>query len=232
MKKLLPLVFLFLISTPVMAERVASVIGVEGVVTVIREGNGLPVTRGETLYKADQLTTGRDSAIELKMLDGSFINLGELADMFIKELVYDPIKKDGFMDLEVSVGAFRIVSGSIAKLGPDLMQLKIPVATIGIRGTGLVGKASPKGSENWVILVKDPEGHIGQLVIENTVGVTILSKESEGVTMIYPDKKLARKEYSKQFILELIQQVPEIRHVPLHKKQFESLFEFNGLKVN
>ena len=49
--------------------------------------------------------------------------------------------------------------------------------------------------------------------------------------MIYPDKKLARKEYSKRFILELIQQVPEIRYVPLHKKQFDSLFEFNGLRV-
>ena len=107
MKKLLPFVLLFFISTPVMAERVASVIGGEGVVTVIGEGNDLPVTRGETLYKADQITTGRDSAIELKMLDGSFINLGELADMLIKELVFDPIKKDGFMDLEVAVGAFR-----------------------------------------------------------------------------------------------------------------------------
>ena len=230
MKKLLPLVFLFLISTPVMAERVASVIGVEGVVTVIREGNGLPVTRGETLYKADQITTGRDSAIELKMLDGSFINLGELADMLIKELVFDPIKKDGFMDLEVAVGAFRIVSGSIAKLGPDLMQLKVPTATIGIRGTGLVGKASPLGSENWVILVPDPEGHIGQLVIENTVGITILSKESEGVTMIYPDRELVRAKYTKEFIQELIKQVPEIKHVPLHKKQFDSLFEFNGMR--
>ena len=112
------------------------------------------------------------------------------------------------------------------------MQLKIPVATIGIRGTGLVGKASPEGAENWVILVKDPDGHIGELVVQNTVGVTILSKESEGVTMIYPDRKLARKEYSKRFILELIQQVPEIRYVPIHKRQFESLFEFNGLKVN
>ena len=232
MKKLLPLVFLFFISTPVMAERVAMVIGVEGKVTVIREGNDLPVTRGETLYKADQITTGRDSTIELKMLDGSFINLGEMADMLIEELVYDPIKKDGFMDIKVAVGAFRIVSGSIAKLGPDLMQLKIPVATIGIRGTGLVGKASPEGAENWVILVKDPDGHIGELVVQNTVGVTILSKESEGVTMIYPDRKLARKEYSKRFILELIQQVPEIRYVPIHKRQFESLFEFNGLKVN
>ena len=209
-----------------MAERVAIAIGVEGVVTVIREGNDLPVTRGEKLYKADQIITGRDSAIELKLLDGSFINLGELADMFIEELVYDPIKKDGFMDIKVAIGAFRIVSGSIAKLGPDLMLLKIPTATIGIRGTGLVGKASLVGSENWVILVKDPEGHVGQLIIENTIGITILSKESEGVTMIYPDKKLVRKKYTKEFIEELIKQVPEIKHVPLHKKQFDSLFNF------
>ena len=232
MRKVLPFLFVLFMATSAMAERVALVIGVEGEVTVVREGNHLSLTRKETLYKADQILTGRDSAIELKMLDGSYINLGELAEMFIKELVYDPIKKDGFMDLEVAVGAFRIVSGSIAKLGPDLMQLKIPVATIGIRGTGLVGKASPKGSENWVILVKDPDGHIGELVVQNTVGVTILSKESEGVTMIYPDRKLARKEYSKRFILELIQQVPEIRYVPIHKKQFDSLFEFHGLKVN
>ena len=232
MRKVLPFLFVLFMATSAMAERVAMVIGVEGTVTVVREGNHLPVTRRETLYKADQITTGRDSAIELKMLDGSFINLGEMADMFIKELVYDPIKKDGFMDLEVAVGAFRIVSGSIAKLGPDLMQLKIPVATIGIRGTGLVGKASPVGAENWVILVKDPEGHVGELVVQNTVGITILSKESEGVTMIYPDRKLARKKYTKRFILELIQQVPEIRYVPLHKKQFDSLFEFQGMKLN
>ena len=220
-----PLLIFFIVS-PAFAERIATAIGVEGSVTVVREGNDLPVTRGEKLYKSDQILTNRDSAVELKLLDGSFINLGEHADMFIEELVYDPIKKDGFMDIKVAVGAFRIVSGSIAKLGPDLMQLKIPVATIGIRGTGLVGKASPKGSENWVILVKDPEGHIGQLIIENTVGVTILSKESEGVTMIYPDKKLVREKYTKEFIEELIKQVPEIKHVPLHKKQFDGLFDF------
>ena len=64
MKKLLPFIFLFLISTSAMAERVALVIGVEGEVTVVREGNHLPVTRRETLYKADQILTGRESAIE------------------------------------------------------------------------------------------------------------------------------------------------------------------------
>ena len=112
------------------------------------------------------------------------------------------------------------------------MILKIPTATIGIRGTGLIGKVSPVGAENWVILVKDPNGHIGELVVQNTVGITILSKESEGVTMIYPDRKLARKQYTERFILELIQQVPEIKFIPIQKKQFDSLFEFNGMKLD
>ena len=86
MRKVLPFLLIFFMATSAMAERVAMVIGVEGTVTVVREGNHLPVTRRETLYKADQILTGRESAIELKMLDGSFINLGEMADMFIKEL--------------------------------------------------------------------------------------------------------------------------------------------------
>ena len=84
MKKLLPFVLLFFINSPAMAERVAHVIGVEGKVTVVREGNDLPVTRGERLYKSDQILTDRNSALELKMLDGSFINLGEMADMLLK----------------------------------------------------------------------------------------------------------------------------------------------------
>ncbi|SVB16735.1 uncharacterized protein METZ01_LOCUS169589, partial [marine metagenome] len=66
MKKILPFIFVLFMATSAMAERVAVVIGVEGRVTVVREGNDLPVTRREKLYKADQILTGRDSAIELK----------------------------------------------------------------------------------------------------------------------------------------------------------------------
>ena len=117
----------------VAAETVARVVNVEGVVAVIRKGNSLPVTRGEALFKSDQITTEENASIELKLLDGSLINLGELADLTIMELVYDPVKKDGFNDLKIATGAFRLISGSLAKLGPDLMKLDTPVATIGIR---------------------------------------------------------------------------------------------------
>ena len=64
MRKVLPFLFVLFMATSAMAERVAMVIGVEGKVTVVREGNHLPVTRRETLYKTDQKLTGRDTAIE------------------------------------------------------------------------------------------------------------------------------------------------------------------------
>jgi hypothetical protein len=105
------------------------------------------------------------------------------------------------------------------------MILQIPTATIGIRGTGIIGKASKVGIENFVILVPDPDGHIGELVVQNTEGIVILRKANEGVTMIYPDRKLAKKKYTKKFIQNLIKQVPKFNS--LHTKQFKSLFWLN-----
>ena len=211
------------------AETVARVVGVEGVVTVIRKGNALPVTRGEALFKSDQITTEENASIELKLLDGSLINLGELADLTIMELVFDPVKKDGFNDLKITTGAFRLISGSLAKLGPDLMKLDTPVATIGIRGTSLVGKASKVGTENTVILVADPNGFVGQVVVENSAGVVTLSKKGEGVTLNNPTESPTgkKKVFKTEFIEELAKQVPEIKHVNIQDKQFRSLFWFN-----
>ena len=50
MRKVLPFLFVLFMATSAMAERVAMVIGVEGTVTVVREGNHLPVTRRAVSY--------------------------------------------------------------------------------------------------------------------------------------------------------------------------------------
>ena len=196
----------------------ARAVGVEGVVTVTREGNSIPLTRGESLYKSDRIKTEENASIELKLLDGSLINLGELADLTITELVYDPIKKDGFNDLKIATGAFRLISGSIAKLGPDLMKLDTPVATVGIRGTSLVGKAGKVGTDNHIILVADPNGN---------VGVVTLSKKGEGVKLQNPTEQVKKAEYKTEFIDELAKQVPVIKYESIQDRQFRSLFWFN-----
>ena len=221
--------FLILLSFPLHAnERAGMVLDREGNVTLVRQQRSIQVSEKDWLYENDKILTGRKSSIEIKLIDGSIVNIGELGDVSLIDLAYDPIKKDGFIDIKIATGAFRMVSGSIAKLGPDLMVLKLPTATVGIRGTGIVGKASKVGIENFVILVPDPDGHIGELVVQNTEGIVVLRKANEGVTMIYPDRKLAKKKYTKKFIQRLIRQVPKIKIQSLQSKQFNSLFWFNN----
>ncbi len=219
--------FLILLSFPLHAnERAGMVLDREGNVTLVRQQRSIQISEKDWLYENDKILTGRKSSVEIKLVDGSLVNIGELGDVSLIDLAYDPIKKDGFIDIRIATGAFRMISGSIAKLGPDLMVLKLPTATVGIRGTGVVGKASKVGIENFVILVPDPDGHIGELVVQNTEGIVILRKANEGVTMIYPDRKLAKKKYTKKFIQELIKQVPKIKAQSLHDRQFKSLFWF------
>ena len=220
------IIFILFLSFPLYAsEKVGIVIDRGGDVRLTRQQRSIQLSEKDWLYKDDRILTGRSSSVEIKLIDGSLVNVGELGDVYLLDLVYDPIKKDGFIDLKIATGAFRMVSGSIAKLGPDLMILQIPTATIGIRGTGIIGKASKVGIENFVILVPDPDGHIGELVVQNTEGIVILRKANEGVTMIYPDRKLAKKKYTKKFIQNLIKQVPKFNS--LHTKQFKSLFWLN-----
>ena len=221
--------FLILLSFPLHAnERAGMVLDREGNVTLVRQQRSIQISEKDWLYENDKILTGRKSSVEIKLIDGSIVNIGELGDVYLLDLAYDPIKKDGFIDIKIATGAFRMVSGSIAKLGPDLMVLKLPTATVGIRGTGIVGKASKVGIENFVILVPDPDGHIGELVVQNTEGIVVLRKANEGVTMIYPDRKLAKKKYTKKFIQRLIKQVPKIKIQSLQSKQFNSLFWFNN----
>ena len=223
------ILFIILLSFPLHAnERAGMVLDREGNVTLVRQQRSIQVSEKDWLYENDKILTGRKSSVEIKLIDGSIVNIGELGDVYLLDLAYDPIKKDGFIDIKIATGAFRMVSGSIAKLGPDLMVLKLPTATVGIRGTGIVGKASKVGIENFVILVPDPDGHIGELVVQNTEGIVVLRKANEGVTMIYPDRKLAKKKYTKKFIQRLIRQVPKIKIQSLQSKQFNSLFWFNN----
>ena len=218
---------MFLATFAMASDKIARVLNVKGVATLTREGKSIGLVKDNWLYKNDRIVTKRKSSLELKLVDNSFVNIGELSNLEMVDLVYDPIKKDGYIDLKIVTGAFRMISGNIAKLGPDLMKLDLPTATVGIRGTSIVGKASKLGVENFVILVPDPNGYIGELVVQNTEGIVVLRKANEGVTMIFPDRKLAKKKYTKKFVQELIKQVPRIKYGSLHDRQFNSLFWLN-----
>ena len=74
--------------------------------------------------------------------------------MVLDELVYDAATGTGSMAVDMLEGAFSFVSGEIAKTGPDAMEVKTPVAVIGIRGTTVAGKAAVEGNETVLLYYK------------------------------------------------------------------------------
>ena len=51
-----------------------------------------------------------------------------------------------------------------------------PVATIGIRGTTVAGKAAVEGNENAFTLLQDADGGVGQISISNDGGTQVLAQ--------------------------------------------------------
>ena len=83
---------------------------------------------------------------------------------------------NGSMTVDMLEGAFSFISGEVAKTGPDAMQLKTPVVTMGIRGTTVAGKAAVEGNDNSFTLLQYADGGVGQISVSNDGGTQVLSQ--------------------------------------------------------
>ena len=127
-------------------------------------------------FQGDTIETEGSGAVGLVFLDKTTLSLSDGGKMVLDELVYDPATGTGSMGINMVEGAFSFVSGEIAKTGPDAMQVTTPVATIGIRGTTVAGKAAVEGNENAFTLLQDADGGVGQISISNDGGTQVLAQ--------------------------------------------------------
>lgn len=232
---MLKLIFILLIITSsAYAERAATIIETNGKVFIKRENKETVIVSNissNKVFKKDIVTTGEKSSSQIKMYDNSIMSIGELAEFQIDNFVFDYDKNDGIMDVKFITGAFRLVSGKIAKRGPDMMVVRTPVATIGIRGTAIVGKASRIGSENIIILVKDPYGRVGVITIRTSGGIVTLTKENEGVSISDPNREPTVKTFTKKQISNIVNKVPEIidKQAMYERDQYRKMFWFKWM---
>ena len=232
---MLKLIFILLIITSsAYAERAATIIETNGKVFIKRENKETVIVSNissNKVFKKDIVTTGEKTSSQIKMYDNSIMSIGELAEFQIDNFVFDYDKNDGIMDVKFITGAFRLVSGKIAKRDPDMMVVRTPVATIGIRGTAIVGKASRIGSENIIILVKDPYGRVGVITIRTSGGIVTLTKENEGVSISDPNREPTVKTFTKKQISTIVNKVPEIidKQAMYERDQYRKMFWFKWM---
>ena len=159
------------------ASSIGTVEKLSGTVTLTRtDGTSVQASKGTSIFSGDVIKTEADANIGIKFVDETSFSLGESGRMVIDEMIYDPSNNsNSSSSFSVVKGVFSFVSGQVAKSGDDAMVVKTPVASIGIRGTTVAGKAAAEGSSNSITLLPDADGGVGQIAVSNSAGTQIMS---------------------------------------------------------
>ena len=123
-----------------------------------RGGASVPLSPGPRLQPKDQLRTGGNARVRVKLGEGSAVKLGENARFVIEVAEDRSVFRAG---LAVLAGAFRFTTDALGKRQRDV-SIQAKSVTVGIRGTDLWGKST--GERDLVCLLEGKitvgaEGH-------------------------------------------------------------------------
>ena len=106
-----------------------------------------PAQVGDSIFPGDRLVTGADSALGATLADGTLLSVGPLGVLTLQAFDYESTSRAGSVVLQAARGAFRMVSGLIAKANPRAIAIHTPTATIGVRGTDVLVDVGEDGQE-------------------------------------------------------------------------------------
>lgn len=159
-------------------EPIGAVEELTGSVTLTRaDGSSVSAAPGEPVYLNDVVSTGVGSTVEIRFVDGTRFSLGQSGEMRLDQLVYDPAGSSNELDLSVIQGAFTFVTGTIAGAPGQGMEVRVPVGTIGIRGTAVGGgpdTTTPDPNDYTVVLLPEEGGRVGRIVLTDVNGRSVI----------------------------------------------------------
>lgn len=100
---------------------------------------------GEDIVMGDAVNTLAKSRLQIMLLDETAITMGENASLVIDEFVYDPAGDNASLAASVKEGAFRLVTGGVARTNPEGTKVTLPNAVLTIRGTTTQGNCDASG---------------------------------------------------------------------------------------
>ena len=103
--------------------------------TVVVDGNATRAQPGMPLRTGFVVKTGSEGSLGVTLQDNTLLSFGPNTEFVIDEYLYAPGKGDLKLWATLTRGTMQYVSGIIAKLKPESVQVKTPAGIIGVRGT-------------------------------------------------------------------------------------------------
>jgi hypothetical protein len=152
---------------------------VKGSAVAVRNAETRVLAAGDPVLVGDILSTGEESRLEIRMIDGGVFTLGGATAFIVLDYTFGGAGSKGVARLLSA--AFEAVSDRLAKLDGPSLVIETEVATIGIRGTKL-----------WAVTMADGLFHVGLLsegtiVVENQAGRVEITERDFGTHIEGPN---------------------------------------------
>jgi hypothetical protein len=146
---------------------IGKIVALKGNVDVVRDNkttNG--IKSGFKLEKNDMLKTGPKAKLQIVFSDQTVITIGKKSEFKVYDYFYKEGNKKPKASFGFLKGSFKSVTGNIGKIAKNRFKLKTKTASMGIRGTTIVGQVSDTGDK-----IACTDGAI--VVTSLTTGVTV-----------------------------------------------------------
>lgn len=127
-----------LAAAPARAEPAGYIKNVTGEASVTSGARTQPAAPGMALAAGDTLRTGADGSLGVVLKDNTVLSFGPQTNFTLDDYRFEPAQ--GLLKLGASIGrgSLHYVSGTIAKLRPQAVEINTPTGVIGVRGTRFV----------------------------------------------------------------------------------------------
>jgi len=160
-------------------------------------GAARKLAAGDPIFAGERIRTGAGTVLQIEFTDKSRFLLGPNSEFEVGRYSYAPGgAEEAAFHSRIIKGAFRFVSGLIARSQGKNMKVSVAVATIGIRGTHVEGEVIERQEKDGrtvdasaKVALLEPEGSDAgsAIIVENRFGSVVVDKPGYGTEI--PDEK-------------------------------------------
>ena len=152
---------------------IGRVVSAEGDVRVVnRSEQVLRLPVNASVFEGDQLITGADARLHLRLQDGAEIFLKPDSEIKLSRFRLDGEDNERSSVVDLLRGGFRTISGLIGRSDADDYRTETGFVTVGIRGTEYVVKLCPEADCTRSASRSDNEARLHAVVLAGAVSLT------------------------------------------------------------
>ncbi len=102
---------------------------------------------GDLVFPQDTLVADGSGSASVALRDGTVLVVNNNSQLQLRQFTFDSTTQEGGMAVHLLQGSMRMLTGLIAKINPNAVQVTTQTVNVGVRGT------------DFIVDISEPQGH-------------------------------------------------------------------------